>query len=126
MRGLTANQQTASAVIRCHGFVQNLRCGHPDLRADSTPWMRPQAETAAIRHANPGGWGIGRERQVRKSQILHDLSALAACYELLAVLGDVDPDGPNGGADHGGGGGGRDLLGEYLVGSRHLLGEVAR
>src|SRR5674476_1101019 len=76
-------------------------------------WMRPQAETAAVRRVNPGGCGIGREHQVRKSQILKDLRALAARCELL--LGDVDSDDPNGGADHGGGGGERDLLSEYLV-----------
>lgn len=71
---------------------------------------------------NPGGPGIGREHQVRKSQILNDLRALAARCELL--LGEVDSDDPNGGTDHGGGGGERDLLSEYLVESRHLLGGV--
>src|SRR5450631_170789 len=60
--------------------------------------------------------------QVRKSQILNDLRALAERCELL--LGDVDSDDPNGDADHGGGGGQRDLLSEYLVESRHLLGGV--
>jgi hypothetical protein len=64
---------------------------------------------------NPGGCGIGREQQVQKSQILNDLRALAAGCELLAMLGDVDSDDPNGDAEHGGGGGERDLLSEYLV-----------
>ena len=72
--------------------------------------MRPQAQTPAVRRVNPGGYGIGREHQVRKSQILNDLRALAAGCELLAMLGDVDSDDPNSGADHGGGGWERDLL----------------
>jgi hypothetical protein len=68
--------------------------------------MRPQAETAAVRRVNPGGCGIGREQQVQKSQILNDLRALAGSCELLAMLGDVDSNDPNGDADHGDGGGG--------------------
>ena len=64
---------------------------------------------------NPGGCGIGRKHQVRKSQIRNDLRALAAGCELLAMLGDVDSVDPYGGADHGGGGRERDLLSEYLV-----------
>jgi hypothetical protein len=100
VRGLTANRQTASAVLRCHRFVQNLCCGHHELRADSTRWMRPQAETAARRRPNPGGWGIGRERQVRKARILHDLASMAACYEFLAassrpVIGNPGTNGIN-------------------------------
>ncbi len=71
---------------------------------------------------DPSGRGIGWEDQVRKSQVLHDLPALAARRELLAMLGDVDAEDPHGGADHGGGE--RDRPGEPLVEGRHLFGEV--
>jgi len=40
------------------------------------------------------------------------------------MLGDVDADDPNGGAEHGGGDREWDLLGEHFVEGRHLLRDV--
>jgi hypothetical protein len=73
---------------------------------------------------NPSSCGIGIEHQVRKVQVLHDIPAVAACGEHLAMVSDVDTDDLNGGADHGGCGGERNLLGERLVERCDLLGEV--
>ena len=69
--------------------------------------MWHQAKAAAVGRVNPTSRGIGREHQVRKVQVLHDIPAVAACGEHLAMVSDVDTHDLNGGADHGGCGGER-------------------
>ena len=63
--------------------------------------MWHQAKAAAVRRVNPSGCGIGSELQVRKVQVLHDIPAVTACGERLAMVSDVDTDELNGGVDLG-------------------------